>query len=144
MMAATVPNIPLVSNLVRKLIALREMGGEGYVATWCFGTFASLNTFAAGWVSSHPNADEAEALIGIAAEYFPGADVSAIVEAWRHFAEAFTHFPQIQGWLYVGPVNLAPVYPWRREEDLPMEPTWFPPERAWDAVCRVSRSAFHR
>lgn len=125
---ATVPNLPLIPNLVRKVFSLRECGAVGFTATWCLGTFASLNTFAVGWLCWHPEvSSERLALSGIARDYFPGCDVERVVGAWERFALAFTHFPQMQDFLYVGPINAAPAYPWDAANGK-LRPSWFPPE----------------
>jgi len=125
---ATVPNLPLIPHLVRKIFHLREIGAAGFTATWCLGTFPSLNTFAVGWLCSRLHIiDEPSALRGIAGDYFPDCDAADIVEAWETFCRAFAHFPQIQDFLYRGPVNAAPAYPWALKEG-PLRPTWFPPQ----------------
>lgn len=125
---ATVPNLPLIPNLVRKVFYLRECGAAGFVATWCLGTFASLNTFALGWLCQHTEVThEKTALTEIAREYFPGCKVEQIVRAWEGFAEAFAYFPQMQDFLYVGPINAAPAYPWDSCNGK-LRPSWFPPE----------------
>ena len=125
---ATVPNLPLIPNLVRKVFYLRECGAVGFTATWCLGTFASLNTFTVGWLCQHPEVThEKPALSGIARDYFPGCNEAQVIKAWGRFAQAFTHFPQIQDFLYVGPINAAPAYPWGSVYGK-LRPSWFPPK----------------
>jgi len=126
---ATIPNLPLIPNLIKKLHHLAKIQAKGIVATWCFGTYASLNTYAVGWILNHPGLDESATLHGIARDYFPGCDSGKVVDAWEGFAKAFAYFPQVQDLLYVGPVNAAPGYPWELQElAIPMRPSWFPPE----------------
>ncbi len=126
---ATVPNLPLILSLVRKLRHLESIGADGIVATWCLGTFPSVNTFSVGWALEHPGLDEWETLTGIASAYFSGCDAEKVATAWKGFDQAFHHFPQMQDLLYAGPINAAPAYPWIVDQpSTPMRPTWFPPQ----------------
>ena len=126
---ATVPNLPLIASLVRKLRHLESLGADGIVATWCMGTFASVNTFAVGWILRHPGWGDDETLSGIASAYFPGCEANQVARGWTRFDEAFQHFPQMQDLFYAGPINAAPAYPWMIDQPAtPMRPTWFPPQ----------------
>jgi hypothetical protein len=124
---ATVPNLPLIGNLHRKLVRLHEHNIAGVMATWNFGCSLTLNSFAFGLFCADPVLyhDYATFTAELARQYFGAVDVSRLRQAWRHFAEAFEHHPFSIHFLYWSPLNYAPAValgPYYRGQ--PLGPAW--------------------
>ncbi len=113
---ATVPNLPVVDNLYRKLSAAEELGVTGMLATWNFGNTFSLNTAAvAQFVQQDTRPEPKQFVTELAERYFGLADGSGVGEAVAHFSAALEWFPFDQDLIYFWPGNYAPVYPLSRE-----------------------------
>ena len=120
---ATVPNLPLIPNIYRKLKRLKESGVKGFLGGWSFGNFLTLSTFVVSRLSgkNFPE-DEDSFLQDIAIDYFRDCDSKKVTMAWKKFCESFDFYPFSMAFLYRGPIIYAPVYSWRFEYfDKPME-----------------------
>ena len=109
---ATVPNLPLVDNLYRKMVKAEELQLAGMLATWNFGNSFSFNTAAVAHfarTSARPAPDVFTA--DLARRYFPGADADGVAQAVADFSRALAYYPFDMAMLYWGPVNYALVYP---------------------------------
>jgi hypothetical protein len=124
---ATVPNLPLIPNLYRKFAALRRLGVPGLLGCWNFGNAPTLNTFAAGrLMQDPPPASEETFLTATARDYFPRCAPGRVAAAWRHFSAAMEFHPFSMPFVYLGPVNYAPVCPWRLEPPArPLQGSWY-------------------
>jgi hypothetical protein len=132
---ATVPNLPLVDHLYRKLLGVENLGLHGMLATWNFGNSFSLNTAAVGrFVQEPARPDPAEFVARLAEDYLGVPDGSAVAQAVAQFSAAFAWFPFDMSLLYWWPANYALSYP------LTLEPltgksmgwTWMMHERGDD------------
>ena len=124
---ATVPNIPLISNLHRRWVGLQSQGVAGFMGTWNFGCSLTLNTYAMGHFLSNPAGfrDPERFLHSLARAYLGAADPAAVAQAWEQFARAFDHYPFHIRMLYFSPVNDAPAHPLSfRYEAAPLGPSW--------------------
>lgn len=108
---ATVPNLPVVDNLYRKLCAAEALGCEGMLATWNFGNTFSLNTAAVAQFAETTVRPEPHAFVTELAErYFGVPDGDGVADAVAHFSAALAWFPFDQDLLYYWPGNYAPAY----------------------------------
>jgi hypothetical protein len=112
---ATVPNLPVLGNVVAKAQAVRRLGLAGFMGCWNIGNSLSANTtiFNAA-LAGHLPEEIPAALAAFAAEYFPGCDASKAAAAWQAFAGAMDHYPFSTVFVYSGPANfsfLLPVQP---------------------------------
>lgn len=123
---ATVPNLPLIPNLYRKFVKLRELAVDGFLGCWNFGNDPTLNTFAAGRLLQSPAPDDERTFLrAVAAEYFPGCDGEQILAAWHKFCRAMEMHPFSQMFIYFAPVNDAVVRPWKLDQPShPLSGTW--------------------
>ncbi len=126
---ATVPSLPLVVSLYRKLSYLRHSGCLGVMACWNFACDTNtLNVSAAkDLLIREAIPSELVWLKSLAKEYFgPNADVDAVVKAWYGFQRAAGSYP-VSGcnFLYYSPVNYALAYPLKTEfSGKLMGPSW--------------------
>ena len=150
---ATVNNLPLIPNLLKKARWLTAHNVPGTLATWNFGNRLSLNTYAFNrFLTDLAESDDDGALAEVGRDYFGVDSADEVVRAWRAFTEAFDHYPFRIKFLYFGPTNYAPAYPLPRpgDPDRPMQPTWVPLEKpygtrltdALDVKCRDDDTPF--
>jgi len=124
---ATVPNLPLIPNLFKKLRAIDRMKLTGVMGSWNFGNSFTLNTaaFELFVMRDDLREDEERFLAALAKEYFSVSDPHNVVQAWKIFCRAFGEYPFSIKFLYFSPTNYAVAYPLKCEyEDRPMGPTW--------------------
>jgi len=147
---ATVPNLPLPMALHAKFTRMCERGVAGTMACWNFGCALTLNSFALGLYCSDPAryVDQRTFLIDLAEQYFSLGDVGPVLEAWRQFDAAFTHYPFDTAFLYFSPVNDAPAHPLSlRYEARPLGPSWLEHELGDDVrpcLGRFTAGEVHR
>ena len=128
---ATVPNLPLIRSLFRKLCALREHGVAGIMGTWNIGCTRTLNRAVVGlFCRDNPGVDAEDTFLRrVCSEYFGAVDADMVLGAWANFSGAFENLPLSISMLYWGPLGYAPAYPLDPEyRDEPMGPAW-PDER---------------
>ncbi len=124
---ATVPNLPLLTNLHKKLAGMQELGIAGFLGTWNFGCTLTLNTYAIRHFLDNPvdyrNRDRF--LTTLAQTYLGVADPVLTIRAWDCFARAFEHYPFCIRLLYFSPLNDAPAHPLSfRYLAKPLEGSW--------------------
>lgn len=109
---ATVPNLPVLGNVVDKALSVRRLGLSGFMGCWNIGNGLSANTtiFNAALAGRLPE-DIPAALKAFAAEYFPGCDAEGATSAWLAFAGAMDHYPFSTAFLYSGPANFSFILP---------------------------------
>ena len=127
---ATVPNLPMIVSLYRKIKFLRESRASGFMGCWNFACFTNtLNTFAVKELCGKKFEDnEKKCLAGLATKYFgTQVDSNLAVKAWYGFDRACRHYP-IGGnnnFLYFSPVNEALSYPLVLDfKGVPMGGSW--------------------
>ncbi|HOS42132.1 MAG TPA: hypothetical protein PK794_00420 [Armatimonadota bacterium] len=109
---ATVPNLPVVDTLYRKLLDAERLGVAGLLATWNFGNTFSLNTAAvARFADTVARPAPATFVARLAESYFGIADGGGVAAALETFSAALVWFPSDQDLLYFWPGNYAPAYP---------------------------------
>jgi len=108
---ATVPNLPLMANLYRKLRGLASQHVAGVMACWSVGCRFTLNTAAMRHFLDHPDAAEDLFLKELCRSYFGQADAAAVARAWRAFCDAFGKYPFANKVIYRLPINYAPAFP---------------------------------
>jgi len=110
---ATVPNLPLLTNLHAKLVGLFDHGIAGFMGCWNFGCTLTLNTYAVRQFLERPAEyrDRERFLTALAQTYLGVADPVAAIRAWEQFSRAFEHYPFHIQLLYFSPLNDAPAHP---------------------------------
>ena len=125
---ATVPNLPLIPNLVRKLRGMTREKLSGFMGCWNFGATPTLNTFAVRMAVERPEGlDDVDGFCRDVARgrFGGGVDADAVVAAWGLFCEAFGRYPFGIRFLYVSPVNYAPALPLTSHyRGAPLGPAW--------------------
>jgi hypothetical protein len=107
----TVPFIPVPNLLVRKALAMRDIGARGAMETWTIGSFPSPNSEAFAVAQWNPALSEEQILHAVAARrYGPGA-AGAMVNAWTMMSEVFAQFPYSSS-PYAGPLQHGPALLW--------------------------------
>ena len=130
---ATVPNLPLMISLYRKLSYLKEACIKGVMASWNFGLFTdTLNLFAFNkFCKQSTQGHERDCLKSLAVDYFGNnVDADATVDAWYAFQNAVQYYP-INGnkFVYFSPVNYALSFPLKAEfTGIPMGISCFLPK----------------
>ncbi len=130
---ATVNNLPLIPNLLRKARWLRRHKIDGALCCWNFGNRLTLNTWAFNHFLDDPKLalkTDKEVLEDVARGYLGVRTPYAVIQAWASFTEAFHHYPFSIRFLYAAPINYAPVYPLPGPGDpeRPMQRSWVPLE----------------
>ncbi len=102
----TVRNIPVPSNYYRKYRAMRSLGVSGVVQSWEMGMYPSEMTHAAGILAFEPfPATEDIFLNKLARMYWDEKNATEIVAAWKHFSQAFNHYPLCHAFREAGPLQ---------------------------------------
>jgi hypothetical protein len=127
---ATVINLPLIPNLLKKVRWLKKADVDGILCCWNFGSMFSLNTFAFNQFFKYEldSINDSEAMTALAKDYFEIQDSSKMLKAWELFKEAFDYYPFCVSFLYLGPINYALRYPLPQKgmNDIPMQRSWIP------------------
>ncbi|MBL4700180.1 MAG: hypothetical protein JKX85_02895 [Phycisphaeraceae bacterium] len=124
---ATVPNMPLIPNLHRKMAGLTEENVQGIMACWNFGCSLTLNSYAIGLFTEQPtqSMNPTWFMKELAQSYFGTVDTTGTIDAWTGFSEAFSHYPFSMKFLYFCPLNYAPAYPLSLSyKDVPLGGSW--------------------
>ena len=107
----TVRSVPVPSNYYRKFRAMRSLGVDGVVQGWETGLYPSEMTHAAGLLAFEPfPATEDIFLNKIARMYWDERFAGEIVTAWKHFSQAFIHFPLCHEFRESGPLQDSVVW----------------------------------
>ena len=122
---ASVPFIPVPSNLYEKYKFLHEHDVTAAMQCWYFGNYPGLMNQAAGELSFAPfPASEKEFLEALAAPDWR-KNASRVAEAWSHFASAYRKFPMNICFEWYGPLHHCIAWPWHLfPVDEPLAPSW--------------------
>jgi len=105
---ATVVSLPLLGNVLKKAVFIRENKLKGFMGCWNFGNQQSANTAGFNYFISNACPDsEEEALKTFAGLYFKECDKKEVVRAWLEFDKAMMYFPFCIPFLYMAPTNYA-------------------------------------
>lgn len=128
---ATVPNLPVPGRLYDKLAAMQSMGVTGCLASWNFGLFPTLNTFAYGFFQQDRTQTKPVFLEQLARAYFSlEVDVNQVLQAWEGFERALDAHPLVEPFIYFSPLCYAPAYPLKTAfAQTPLGPSWL--EHPW-------------
>ncbi len=109
----TVPNLPVLATLHRKLVALGDQQLNGFMGCWTIGCALTLNTRAVQLFAEDPARyrDLDLFLDAVARREFGVSDSGPLRLAWEQFSEAFLGLPFEVPLLYSGPHNDAPARP---------------------------------
>lgn len=123
---ASVPYVPVPSNLYRKFSGMKNLGVSHTMMCWYFGNYPGLMNKAVGELSMEPfPKDEDSFLKQLAALYWKQEDTLHVIEAWELFSESYKHYPLSNFFQYYGPMTDGPVWPLLFEPvDAPLSPTW--------------------
>ena len=133
---ATVPNLPLLTNLHKKLVRLSKKDIAGFLGTWNFGCFFTMNTFAVKmFYARTPPPSQDDFVRGVGRDYLGEIDVDGFLKAVKGFSKAFNSYPFYRRFTHYGPVSHAlsiPItmkYPGKSEltpvhRDLPRGNDW--------------------
>ena len=122
---ASVPFIPVPSNLYRKYKVLHELNVETVLQCWYFGNYPGLMNRSAGALGACDfNISEEEFLMQIArADY--GRYAAQAVRAWQLFSESYRNFPANIAFAWYGPLHNSIVWPLHLfPVDRPIAPSW--------------------
>jgi hypothetical protein len=116
---ASVPNLPLIHNLWKKVRRAQELGTEVAFATWNLGTYQTMNTYLFGHAFQAEQPVSWKEFLELACNYLevPAELASYLENAWKNFETAMQYFPFCVPMLYQGPINYSPSY-------------WMPPTQA--------------
>ncbi|MBQ6473782.1 MAG: hypothetical protein IJJ33_17480, partial [Victivallales bacterium] len=124
---ATVPYIPAPGLLYRKYREMRSLGVQHVLQCWYFGNYPGLMNEAAGKLAYEDfSTSEEDFLVSLAKPTW-GEDWPQVVQAWRHFADGYSHYPLDIQFQYYGPMHDGPVWPLHlRRAMLPLTRSWKP------------------
>ena len=122
---ASVPFIPVPSNLYEKYKFLHEHDVTGVMQCWYFGNYPGLMNQAAGELSFGPfPASEKEFLERLAAPDWR-KNAALVAQSWSHFAAAYRKFPMNICFEWYGPLHHSIAWPWHLfPVDEPLAPSW--------------------
>ncbi len=122
---ASVPFIPVPSNLYEKYKAMHEMGVYAAMQCWYFGNYPGLMNKAAGRLSFEPfPASKKDFLLELARPEWRRF-APQVAEAWHYFAEGYRNFPGNLSFEWYGPLHHCIAWPLHLfPVDLPIAPSW--------------------
>lgn len=122
---ATTQFVPAPGLLYRKYRRMHALGVSGVMQGWYFGNHPSLMTRASARLAMAPLPNSEAAFLRELAEPVWGPHAAQVVEAWRHFTEAYAGYPAAQRFSYYGPMHDGIVWPLHLvPRRLPLAPTW--------------------
>lgn len=109
---ASVPNLPLIRNLWKKIDRAKSLNIHAAIATWNIGTYRTLNTYLFGHAFNSEKPMKWEEFVDLAFNFLgiPRNVSDGLVKAWDTFSEAMSFFPYSVPLLYFGPINYSPSY----------------------------------
>ena len=139
---ATVPFVPVPSNLYRKYKTIHKLGITGVMQCWFFGNYPSLMTKAAGELSFEPFSRTEDQFLRFLASKDWGRHAPKVVRAWKLFSEGYCNYPLTSLFSYFGPMHDGPVWPLYLEpRGLPLGCTWnirYPTSGDFLGFCMLS------
>jgi len=122
---ASVPFIPVPSNLYEKYKFLHEHGVAAVMQCWYFGNYPGLMNKAAGELSFAPFPESEQVFLERLAAPDWRENAPVVAEAWSHFAAAYRLFPMNICFEWYGPLHHSIVWPWHLfPVDEPLAPSW--------------------
>jgi hypothetical protein len=121
---ASVPNLPLIHNLWKKVNRAQKLGISVAFATWNLGTYQTMNTYLFGHALKSPETVSWNEFLQMACDYLnvPLEAAPNLEKAWNYFERALEYLPFSVPMLYQGPINYASAYwlPPRQTQGTPM------------------------
>ena len=108
---ASVPFIPVPSNLYEKYKAMNELNVSSVMQCWYFGNYPGLMNKAAGELSFRPFPQSEDAFLQELAAPLWREHAPVAVEAWKHFAAGYRSFPANIGFAWYGPMHHSIAWP---------------------------------
>ncbi len=136
--AATIPFMPVPSLLYRKYKEMPGMNVTSVMQCWYFGNYPGVMNRAAGRLAFEDFSGSEDDFLRTLARPEWGGDADIVVQAWKHFAEGFQHFPLSTRFQWWGPMHAAPVWPLHLKPALKqLQPTWLVGGPCGDAIGEV-------
>jgi len=133
--SATVPFMPVPSILYRKYREMPAMNVTSVMQCWYFGNYPGVMNRAAGRLAFEDFSGTEDDFLQALARPDWGGDADTVVRAWKHFAEAFQHYPLSTRFQWWGPMHATPVWPLHLKPALkPLQPTWLVGGPCGDAI----------
>ncbi len=133
---ATVPNLPLIDNIYKKVKYIKSKDIYGVMATWNMGNMRTLNTYVFGQAMKSEPLTKNIFYHKIVKSYLKinHLELAKIKIGWQWFAQAMNHYPFSVVFLYNGLVNYSPGYwlPPRRIKGTPLGDSWVILEKRGD------------
>ena len=122
---ASVPFIPVPSNLYEKYKIMHKYGVYAVMQCWYFGNYPGVMNKAAGELSFEPfPACEDEFLLSLARPDW-GSHAEEVISAWKLLAEGYRKFPANIAFAWYGPLHNSIVWPLHLiPVDKPIAPSW--------------------
>jgi hypothetical protein len=122
---ASVPFIPVPSNLYEKYKVMHELGVCAAMQCWYFGNYPGLMNRAAGVLSFEPFPANETAFLEELARPDWRRFAATVARAWQYFAAGYRQFPGNLAFEWYGPLHHSIVWPWHLfPADLPISPSW--------------------
>ena len=122
---ASVPFIPVPSNLYEKYKFLNEHDVSTVMQCWYFGNYPGLMNKAAGELSFRPFPKSEDEFLKALAAPFWREHAATAVEAWKHFARGYRNFPSNIEFAWYGPLHHAIAWPlYLYPVDMGITPSW--------------------
>ncbi len=140
---ATVPNLPLITNIYDKVEKYQRLEIDGYLGCWNFGCMRTVNSFAFNYFldrltgkENDPEKTKIRLILSLAKDYFGVCNAELVTRAWKKFSEAMDHYPFSVAFLHFGIINYALCYPLKKGS-LPEIPT------TADSLARITTGRAH-
>lgn len=122
---ASVPFIPVPSNLYEKYRFLHSSDVTAVMQCWYFGNYPGLMNQAAGELSFAPFPENEKAFLERLAAPDWRKNAPLVAEAWRCFSAAYRQFPMNICFEWYGPLHHSICWPWHLfPADAPLAPSW--------------------
>ena len=122
---ATVPYVPVPGILYRKYKQLKELNVTTVMQCWYFGNYPGLMNMAAGQLAFENFNESEEAFLLRLARPDWGKHAPLVVQAWKTFSQAYTHYPATNMFQYFGPVADGISWPlYMEDHNRGLSPTW--------------------
>lgn len=103
-----VPYIPVVANVAKHMVRLRETGIDGAMLGWTLGGYPSPNVAVACALLSDTTLNAEDALHATAQTRYGDDAAAAVVRAWKRMSAAFLEFPYSGAAVYNAPLQSGP------------------------------------
>ncbi|MBR2374200.1 MAG: hypothetical protein IKA87_08235 [Lentisphaeria bacterium] len=122
---ASVPFIPVPSNLYEKYKFLQGHQVTAAMQCWYFGNYPGLMNKAAGELSFSPFPESEQEFLQFLAAPDWRENSAVVAEAWSHFSTAYRLFPMNICFEWYGLLHHSIAWPWHLfPADAPLAPSW--------------------